>query len=243
MVPRTRCPHRAGSPGASTRLPRQPVVRSEEFDPFWQACMRAEIPVSMHASDSGYSELINVWEPGDEFLPFKPTAFRSLAMGHRPIEDAFGALICHGALSRNPDLRILSIENGADWVPHLFKGLKGVYKKMPQAFSEDPIETFKRCIYVSPFWEDQFTDIVKMVGTDRVVFGSDWPHPEASRTRSPSSTSSPISSRRTSKDHGRKPDEAHEGGGAGEEASVGLNRAEWRLQGGPYDQVFTRIRD
>ena len=110
----------------------------KEFDPFWQACIKAGIPVSMHASDSGYSELLNVWEPGDEFLPFKPTAFRSLAMGHRPIEDAMGALVCHGALSRNPELRILSIENGADWVPHLFKGLKGVYKKMPQRVRRRP---------------------------------------------------------------------------------------------------------
>jgi predicted TIM-barrel fold metal-dependent hydrolase len=150
----------------------------EEFDPFWQACIKAEIPVSMHASDSGYAELLNVWEPGDEFLPFKPTAFRSLATGHRPIEDAMGALVCHGALSRNPELRILSIENGADWVPNLFKGLKGVYKKMPNAFSEDPIEAFKRCVYITPFWEDRFSEIVKMVGTDRVLFGSDWPHPE-----------------------------------------------------------------
>jgi predicted TIM-barrel fold metal-dependent hydrolase len=150
----------------------------EEFDPFWQACIKAGIPVTMHASDSGYAELFNIWEPGDEFLPFRPTAFRMLAMGHRPIYDAMGALVCHGALSRNPELRVLSIENGADWVPDLFKGLKGVYKKMPSAFSEDPVETFKRCVYISPFWEDRFTEIVKMVGSDRVVFGSDWPHPE-----------------------------------------------------------------
>ncbi len=132
----------------------------------------------MHASDSGYSDFLNVWEPGDEFLPFKPTAFRMVAMGKRPIEDTFAALVCHGALSRNPDLRILSIENGADWVPGLFKGLKSVYAKMPQAFTEDPIEAFKRCVYVSPFWEDRFPEILKLVGADRVVFGSDWPHPE-----------------------------------------------------------------
>jgi predicted TIM-barrel fold metal-dependent hydrolase len=49
---------------------------------------------------------------------------------------------------------------------------------MPQEFGENPIEAFKRCIYISPFWEDNFIDIVKMVGADRVVFGSDWPHPE-----------------------------------------------------------------
>jgi predicted TIM-barrel fold metal-dependent hydrolase len=149
-----------------------------EFDPFWQACIKADIPVSMHASDSGYSDFLNVWEPGDEFLPFKPTAFRMVAMGKRSIEDAMAALVCHGALSRNPELRVLSIENGADWVPYLFKQLKGTYAKMPSGFLEDPIEAFKRCVYISPFWEDRFTEIVQMVGSDRVVFGSDWPHPE-----------------------------------------------------------------
>ncbi|HWA68067.1 MAG TPA: amidohydrolase family protein, partial [Mycobacteriales bacterium] len=60
----------------------------------------------------------------------------------------------------------------------LFENLSSVYKKMPQEFPENPIEAFKRCIYISPFWEDNFLDIVKLVGADRVVFGSDWPHPE-----------------------------------------------------------------
>jgi predicted TIM-barrel fold metal-dependent hydrolase len=150
----------------------------EEFDPFWQACIKAGIPVSMHASDSGYAELLNIWEPAKEFLPFRPTAFRMAAMGKRAIEDAFLALVCHGAFSRNPDLRILSIENGADWLPHLFSALSGVYKKMPNSFQENPIDAFKRCVYISPFWEENFAELAKMVGTDRVVFGSDWPHPE-----------------------------------------------------------------
>jgi predicted TIM-barrel fold metal-dependent hydrolase len=150
----------------------------EEFDPFWKACVEAKIPVAMHASDSGYAELLNAWEPAKEFLPFKPTAFRMAAMGHRPIEDAMMALACHGALSRNPDLRVLSIENGASWVPALFEALNGVYKKMPQEFAEDPVAAFKRCVYISPFWEDNFIEIAQLVGTDRVVFGSDWPHPE-----------------------------------------------------------------
>ncbi|HXO11963.1 MAG TPA: amidohydrolase family protein, partial [Mycobacterium sp.] len=92
-----------------------------EFDPFWEACVAADIPVAMHASDSGYAEFLNAWEPGDEFLPFEQTSFRMVAMGKRPIEDAMAALVCHGALARHPSLRILSIENGADWVPYLFK--------------------------------------------------------------------------------------------------------------------------
>jgi predicted TIM-barrel fold metal-dependent hydrolase len=150
----------------------------EEFDPFWQACIKADIPVAMHASDSGYAELLNIWEPGEEFLPFRPTAFRMVAMGKRPIEDAMAALVCHGALSRNPELRVMSIENGASWVSKLFYEFSDVYAKMPNEFLEDPIEAFKRCVYVAPFWEDNFAEIADMVGIDRVVFGSDWPHPE-----------------------------------------------------------------
>jgi len=150
----------------------------EEFDPFWQACIAADIPVSLHSSDSGYAEQINAWEPASEYLPFKPTAFRTAMVGKRPIEDAVYALICHGALSRNPDLRILSIENGASWVAHVFDVLSDVYAKMPQEFLEDPIEAFKRCVYVAPFWEDDFAQIAEQIGIDRVIFGSDWPHPE-----------------------------------------------------------------
>ena len=150
----------------------------EEFDPFWEACVKAGIPVSMHASDSGYSEYLNDWEPGDEFKPFKPTSFRMVAMGKRPIEDTMAALVCHGALTRNPDLRILSIENGADWVPFLFKQFKSIYSKMPQGFLEDPIEAFRRGVYVAPFWEDDFAQMAELCGIDRVIFGSDWPHPE-----------------------------------------------------------------
>nr|MDT0524344.1 amidohydrolase family protein [Streptomyces sp. DSM 41633] len=86
--------------------------------------------------------------------------------------------VCHGALTRNPDLRILSVENGASWVPYLHYQFKDVYSKMPDGFPEDPIEAFKRCEYVAPFWEDDFKKMADLCGIDRVIFGSDWPHPE-----------------------------------------------------------------
>jgi predicted TIM-barrel fold metal-dependent hydrolase len=150
----------------------------EEFDPFWKACVDARIPVSMHASDSGYNDQLNMWEPTGEFTPFKPTAFRMVAMGKRPIEDAMTALVCHGALSRNPDLRVISVENGAGWIKGLLKSFSDVYAKMPAGFLEDPVAAFKRGVYITPFWEENFQDIVAIMGADRCCFGSDWPHPE-----------------------------------------------------------------
>ena len=149
-----------------------------EFDPIWQRIVDADLLVGMHASDSGYAELINKWEGNAEFLPFRLNAFRMIAQGKRPIEDTMTALVCHGALSRFPDLKIAAVENGANWVGHLLGEFADVYKKMPQAFDEDPVAAFKRNIYVNPFWEDDLSTLVDLVGADHILFGSDYPHPE-----------------------------------------------------------------
>ena len=37
---------------------------------------------------------------------------------------------------------------------------------------------FRRNIWVSPFWEGSVSDVVETIGWDRVLFGSDYPHPE-----------------------------------------------------------------
>jgi predicted TIM-barrel fold metal-dependent hydrolase len=149
-----------------------------EFDPFWQRVVEAGIPVSMHASDAGYADYLNVWENAGEYTPFAPNAFRMTVQGKRPIIDAMAAMVCHGAFDRNPGLKILCVENGGDWVDHLFTSLKDTYRKMPQAFHGDPIEAFTRSVWVSPFHEDDFVRLIELIGTDHVLFGSDYPHPE-----------------------------------------------------------------
>jgi predicted TIM-barrel fold metal-dependent hydrolase len=149
-----------------------------EFDPFWQALVDADIPVSMHASDSGYQRYTNDWTGNQEMLPFKPDAFRYMTQGRRSIEDTMAALVCHGVLTRFPDLRVLSVENGGDWVPPFLEHLYDVHRKFPTNFDEDPIEAFKRNVWVSPFHEDDMGRIIEAMGVDRVIFGSDYPHPE-----------------------------------------------------------------
>jgi predicted TIM-barrel fold metal-dependent hydrolase len=96
----------------------------------------------------------------------------------RPVEDAVSALICHGALSRFPQLKVAVIENGSSWVEPLLRNLADTYKKMPQDFAEDPVVAFKRNIYISPFWEEDLLALADLVGEDHVLFGSDYPHPE-----------------------------------------------------------------
>lgn len=149
-----------------------------EFDPFWNDVQQANIPVVLHASQPPLDDYINMWEPpdGNNFVENSP--FRWIVLGHREIADMLTSLICHGTFTRFPKLRIASIENGSSWIKPLLDEYESTYRKMPQAFDEHPIDVFRRNVWVSPFWEGSVADVVENVGWDKVMFGSDFPHPE-----------------------------------------------------------------
>ena len=149
-----------------------------EFDPFWREVEAAGLPVVLHASQPPLDDYINMWEPPNSQVFTEMSAFRWIALGHREITDMITSLITHGTFTRFPKLRVASIENGSAWLHPLFHDYEDFYKKMPQAFPEHPIDVFKRNIWVSPFWEGSVADVVATVGWDRVMFGSDFPHPE-----------------------------------------------------------------
>ena len=164
------------APAWGLRGPRSPGL--PEFDPFWARVQEAGVLVGMHASDSGYADLASIWEGRTEFLPFKPNPLRLLVMQNRAVSDMMAAMICHGAFTRFPDLRIATIENGGTWVRPLLEKLEGVYKKLPQDFGEHPLDAFRRNVYVNPFWEDGLEGLIDVMSPDRILFGSDYPHPE-----------------------------------------------------------------
>ncbi|WP_280270565.1 amidohydrolase family protein [Nocardia wallacei] len=149
-----------------------------EFDPFWRDVETAGLPIVLHASYPPLDEYIAKWEPPHTASFMAQSAFRWMALGHREIADMITSLICHGTLTRFPKLRIASVENGSSWIYPLFHDFEDLYKKMPQNFPEHPHDVFRRNIWVSPFWEGCVADVVDTVGWDKVMFGSDYPHPE-----------------------------------------------------------------
>ena len=153
-----------------------------EFDPFWEKVVEADVVVGMHASDSGFQRYVNEWEgETGEFLPFnkKLSAFYVLLHSdNRMINDVVTSIIGHGLATRFPSLRIMPVENGSAWVRPLVERFEKIYERSPKAFDEDPMVAFKRCIYVHPFHEEDPVGLVKLIGADNVLFGSDFPHPE-----------------------------------------------------------------
>ncbi len=152
-----------------------------EFDPFWKAVEEADVLVGMHSSDSGFQRYLNEYEGfSGEFLPFAGySAFTTLVNADgRPITDVVSSILAHGLATRFPKLRFLPVENGSAWVRPLVAKLEKVYDRSPDLFDEDPVEAFRRCIWVHPFHEEDTVGLARLIGVENVCFGSDYPHPE-----------------------------------------------------------------
>ncbi len=152
-----------------------------EFDPFWERVAEANLLVGMHASDSGYQRYTNEWEGiSDEMTPFKGGSGFQAITGHqgRPIIDTVASLVGHGLCTRFPTIRFAPVENGSNWVRPILADMEHAWAQSPHSFDENPVEAFKRNIYVHPFHEEDPRGLIKILGADRVLFGSDYPHPE-----------------------------------------------------------------
>jgi predicted TIM-barrel fold metal-dependent hydrolase len=149
------------------------------FDPFWARVNEAGITVAFHGGDSGYGRYFADWGEGGDVESFKGSAWKGVVAGNRAPFDAMAALVCHGLFHRHPRIRACSIEMGSNWVPWLIQSFKRAYGISPKDFpGGDPVETFRRHVWISPFHEDDVKLLKELLGADRLVMGSDWPHAE-----------------------------------------------------------------
>jgi predicted TIM-barrel fold metal-dependent hydrolase len=157
---------------AGGRSPADPV-----FDPFWARAAEAGLTVLYHGGESHYSRYLADWGENDFIEAFRANAFRSLVSANA-LQDTIASLLAGGLFDRFPRLRVASIEVGSDWVFHLFEKLKKSFGQTPFLYPEDPRETFRRHIWVSPFYEDQLGALKELIGVGHILMGSDYPHVE-----------------------------------------------------------------
>lgn len=156
------------------------------FDAFWSRVSEAGVLVGFHGAESGYNEQFSVaWgerprPPAAAQSPFQRACF----FGERPIMDTLAALVLHNLFGRFPDLQVISVENGAWWVPSLLAAIdrgarSGAYGNwLGGSFDERPSDVFRRHITVAPNDDDDIRGLVDLLGADRIALGSDYPHPE-----------------------------------------------------------------
>lgn len=162
-----------------------PQLYDPYYEPLWQVCEEVEMPVNHHG--------------GSASPPFEDSAESTVIFllevtwwSHR----ALPHLIVGGALERHPNLQIVFTEQGTAWVPGELMRLDYFFDRMRntvgsqehvwgspvmQKLSLQPSEYFARqCHIGASFMRQAEVPLRHQVGLDRIMWGADYPHKEAS---------------------------------------------------------------
>jgi predicted TIM-barrel fold metal-dependent hydrolase len=161
------------------------TIGHPDFDRFWARLAEAGVPVAFHGAEAGYCDLFSE-AFGERRRPpaNQQSAFQRAVLWERPIMDTLAALVLHNVFGRFPALQAMSVENGSAWVPYLLRVMDkaehtGAFGEwIGGRIADRPSEIFKRHVSVAPFDDDDIRGLIDGIGADRVLFGSDYPHPE-----------------------------------------------------------------
>ncbi len=166
-----------------------PPVYDEAWEPFWSAAEEVGVPIGFHLAVLVKKTRL---EPGDGSGANPAIAVASRFAKEPPgiqLLEPITGLIFGGVFDRHPRVKLVMAEAGLAWIPSMIQGLDIWYQRSrdgrrltgdrPVALPELlPSEYFQQNIWIS-FVDDPLG--VKMVGgvldEDRVMFGSDYPHP------------------------------------------------------------------
>ncbi len=146
------------------------------YDPVWEAAEALGVPIGIHEGSS-----VIVPTLGSD-RPFNPLILHAVSHAFEEMLSC-AQLIAFGTLERHPGLRPLFLESSGGWVPFWIERLDeqaetfgGFCPDMPLR----PSEYFARQCAIS-FEVDESTlpALLPFVGRDRVVWGSDYPHHDA----------------------------------------------------------------
>ena len=169
-------------PGVSPDTPWIAPLFSTHYDPLWALCEELELPVTHHSGGSG---IPNYGRHAATTAVFVMEAgfFANRALWH---------LIMAGVFERFPRLRLVMTEQGCGWVPDALRRMDGLHDQMVRGrigelvvapegvLARRPSEYFATNCYIgASFPAPADAAVLRSIGLDRVMWGSDYPHHEA----------------------------------------------------------------
>ncbi|MBP7335659.1 amidohydrolase family protein [Niveispirillum sp.] len=158
-----------------------------DHDRFWAIVNEAKLRVVFHVSEAIYmKDHMAVWGEPVQQSRIKQTAFVWMhGYSERPVVETLSSFIFWNFFERFPNVKLLSAENGAEWVPAMLTKMdkcRGMAKNgyWPGGQLKDrPSRIFARNIAVVAYPEDNIKSIIDQVGSaDWILMGSDYPHAE-----------------------------------------------------------------
>jgi len=156
-----------------------------KYEPFWTAAEEVDIPLSLHAGTN---------RPTPPAVVVEETVITQSGAARVNAEYWVRMSLCHmvysGLFERHPKLSVVNVENDLAWLPYFLNRLDVTYIERPSQTTyrfEDgalPSDFMGRNVYHS-FQEDGLgvrdRDII---GVDRLLWGSDYPHAESTFPKS-----------------------------------------------------------
>lgn len=151
---------------------------SPHFDPLWERCAEAGVPLCMHVivRFGGPAVPFASWHEAGANMLF---SFSLGAPGQ--LMPCLTSMITDGVFDRIPDLKVLCVEAGAGWAPYLMDRLDEKAEFFAdtlapplQLRASDYIR--RNCWFVAEPAERTIGATLDLVGEDRVLWGSDYPH-------------------------------------------------------------------
>ena len=156
------------------------------YEPLWSAAVDLDMPLSMHVA-TGRERASVV--PQESTVRVSEAAFY---LQDHFVRKSLGEMIFAGVFERHPKLRVGSIEHEVSWVPFFLFQMDYCYTDRPlrgdwHRFADPdarPSHFFRSNCFVS-FQEDAVGVRVRdVVGLNTLMWGSDYPHTEATFPRS-----------------------------------------------------------
>ena len=146
------------------------------YEPVWDAAEESAMTVAVHEGSS-----VIVPTLGSD-RPFNPLVLHAVSHSFEEML-ACAQLIAFGVLERHPELRVVFLESGGGWAPFWLERLDEQAESFG-AFCPDlrlaPSEYFARQCWISYEVDEQtLPALVPFIGERRVVWGSDYPHHDA----------------------------------------------------------------
>jgi predicted TIM-barrel fold metal-dependent hydrolase len=146
------------------------------WEPLWAACQALEIPVHWHGSAGLASRL--ALPPWDGFTKREAHTVSTSRLCATPAQ-LIPNLIFSGILDRYPRLKWACAETGFGWVSYVLEACDHEWERRrlwTEGIPTRPSEVFRRQIYVDFWYEKAGIELRHLVGVDKIMWESDYPH-------------------------------------------------------------------
>ena len=159
-----------------------PFIGDVHWNPIWSAVQDVDLPISLHIGSGDFQDQL-----------MNPARFAAHGVRASTVSGSMSILLANaiqlmdvvmsGILPRNPRLRIACVESGIGWLPFVKEALDHGfnYTNVPgekPEFTKKPSEYLREQVWACTFFEEfPSNNFLEEIGSDRVLFETDYPHP------------------------------------------------------------------